>query len=118
MPQSIWNIVRIAIREYVNLNNTELIANFNGPVLFVRRTEDEIIAEWVSAVCHFAYRPLVSDLLTIFTLQRYDIVHQSSQFFGDQHIEDAISENIPARANCAHSEIPGHQHWYELILNH
>lgn len=44
MPQSISNIVRIAIRQYVNLNNNEVIAKYNGPVLFVRRTEDEIIA--------------------------------------------------------------------------
>lgn len=48
MPQSISNIVRIAIRQYVNLNNNDVIAKYNGPVLFVRRTEDEIIAEWVS----------------------------------------------------------------------
>lgn len=45
MPQGLSNIVRIAIREYVNLNNNDLVANYNGPVLFVRRTEDEIIAE-------------------------------------------------------------------------
>lgn len=47
MPSSIAGIVRIAIRDYVNLNNTELINQFNGPVLMVRRTEDEIIAELV-----------------------------------------------------------------------
>lgn len=45
MPQSLSHIVRIAIREYVNLNNNELMANYDGPVLFIRRTEDEIIAE-------------------------------------------------------------------------
>lgn len=45
MPQSISNIVRIAIRDYVNLNNNKLMANYDGPALFVRRTEDEIIAE-------------------------------------------------------------------------
>lgn len=38
-------IVRIAIRDYVNLNNIELINQYNGPVMLVRRTEDEIIAE-------------------------------------------------------------------------
>lgn len=45
MPSSISGIVRIAIRDYVNLNNTELINQYNGPVLLVRRTEDEMIAE-------------------------------------------------------------------------
>lgn len=45
MPSSIAGIVKIAIREYVNLNNTDLINQYNGPVLLIRRTEDEIIAE-------------------------------------------------------------------------
>lgn len=45
MPSSISGIVRIAIRDYVNLNNTDLINQYNGPLLLVRRTEDEIIAE-------------------------------------------------------------------------
>lgn len=43
MPESISNIVKIAIRDYVNLNNTELITQYSGPVLLIRRTEDEII---------------------------------------------------------------------------
>ncbi|XP_055623895.1 phosphatidylserine lipase ABHD16A [Toxorhynchites rutilus septentrionalis] len=43
MPESISNIVKIAIRDYVNLNNTELISQYNGPVMLIRRTEDEII---------------------------------------------------------------------------
>lgn len=45
MPSSISGIVRIAIRDYVNLNNTELINQYSGPVILVRRTKDEIIAE-------------------------------------------------------------------------
>lgn len=47
MPQSLSGIVRIAIRQYMNLNNTELLAQYNGPVLLIRRTEDEVISEWV-----------------------------------------------------------------------
>lgn len=45
MPSSISGIVRIAIRDYVNLNNTELMNQYDGPVILVRRTKDEIIAE-------------------------------------------------------------------------
>lgn len=45
MPQCISGIVRIAIRQYVNLNNAELMNSYSGPVLLVRRTEDEIISE-------------------------------------------------------------------------
>lgn len=45
MPNSLSGIVRIAIRDYINLNNIELINLYSGPVLLIRRTEDEIIAE-------------------------------------------------------------------------
>jgi alpha/beta hydrolase fold len=43
MPESISSIVRIAIRDYCNLNNNDLITQYNGPVLMIRRTEDEVI---------------------------------------------------------------------------
>jgi pimeloyl-ACP methyl ester carboxylesterase len=43
MPQSIGGIVKIAIREYVNLNNSELINMYHGPVTLIRRTDDEVI---------------------------------------------------------------------------
>lgn len=43
MPESLSSIVRIAIRDYCNLNNNELITQYNGPVLMIRRTEDEVI---------------------------------------------------------------------------
>lgn len=45
MPSSISGIVRIAIRDYVNLNNIDLINQYPGPVLLIRRTEDEMISE-------------------------------------------------------------------------
>lgn len=43
MPESFSSIVRIAVREYVNLHNSELIKQYKGPVILIRRTEDEII---------------------------------------------------------------------------
>lgn len=45
MPQSLAGVVRIAIREYCDLNNSELAKNYNGPINLIRRTEDEVIAE-------------------------------------------------------------------------
>lgn len=45
MPECLSGIVRIAIRQYMNLNNTELMSRYNGPVMLVRRTEDEVISE-------------------------------------------------------------------------
>ncbi|XP_055378721.1 phosphatidylserine lipase ABHD16A [Condylostylus longicornis] len=43
MPEKLSGIVRIAIRDYVNLNHAEMINYYSGPVLMIRRTEDEII---------------------------------------------------------------------------
>ncbi|KAG5682428.1 hypothetical protein PVAND_011781 [Polypedilum vanderplanki] len=43
MPESLSSIVRIAIRDHCNLNNSDLINQYNGPILMIRRTEDEII---------------------------------------------------------------------------
>lgn len=45
MPQSISGVVEFAVRKYVNLNISELLKQFHGPVFIVRRTEDEVIAE-------------------------------------------------------------------------
>ncbi|XP_067613743.1 phosphatidylserine lipase ABHD16A isoform X2 [Eurosta solidaginis] len=45
MPESLSNIVRLAIRDYCNLNNVESIQNYNGPILLIRRTDDEILSE-------------------------------------------------------------------------
>ncbi|EDW85361.1 uncharacterized protein Dwil_GK10553, isoform B [Drosophila willistoni] len=45
MPLCLSGIVRIAIRNYFNLNNAELAVKYNGPVSLIRRTDDEIIAE-------------------------------------------------------------------------
>lgn len=43
MPEILSGVVKIAIREFVNLHNAELIKQYPGPVLLVRRSEDEII---------------------------------------------------------------------------
>lgn len=43
MPESLSVIVKIAIRDYVNLNNNDLIQKYSGPILLIRRTDDEII---------------------------------------------------------------------------
>ncbi|XP_018335468.1 protein ABHD16A [Agrilus planipennis] len=43
MPQSMESIVKLAIREYVNLNIAEQLLTYPGPVLIIRRTEDEVI---------------------------------------------------------------------------
>lgn len=47
-PSIISGIMDVAIRQYANLNNTDLISHYDGPVLLIRRTDDEVIAEYVN----------------------------------------------------------------------
>lgn len=44
MPGWADSIVRLAVREYVNLNHYEQLSMYPGPVLIIRRTLDEVIA--------------------------------------------------------------------------
>lgn len=43
MPSWWGPIVTVAIRDHVNLNNFEQLRNYPGPILLIRRTEDEVI---------------------------------------------------------------------------
>lgn len=43
MPKWTESIVRLSIREYVNLNNFEQLSKYPGPVLLIRRSQDEVI---------------------------------------------------------------------------
>lgn len=44
MPSWADSVVRLAVREYVNLNHYEQLSMYPGPVLIIRRTLDEVIA--------------------------------------------------------------------------
>ncbi|XP_040179443.1 phosphatidylserine lipase ABHD16A [Rana temporaria] len=43
MPESWRGLVTRTVRKYLNLNNAEQLCRFQGPVLLIRRTNDEII---------------------------------------------------------------------------
>ncbi|PSN35205.1 Protein ABHD16A [Blattella germanica] len=43
MPSSLEPLVRKTIRDYINLNNYQQLSKYSGPVLLIRRTEDEVI---------------------------------------------------------------------------
>lgn len=44
MPGWCEPIVKLAIREHVNLDVYELLSKYPGPVLLIRRTDDEVIS--------------------------------------------------------------------------
>jgi hypothetical protein len=43
MPSVLEPIVRKTIRDYINLNNYQQLSKYSGPVLLIRRTDDEVI---------------------------------------------------------------------------
>uniref|UniRef100_A0A3Q3AA38 Abhydrolase domain containing 16A, phospholipase n=1 Tax=Kryptolebias marmoratus TaxID=37003 RepID=A0A3Q3AA38_KRYMA len=43
MPESWKPLVQHTVRQYMNLNNAEQLLKFQGPILLIRRTRDEII---------------------------------------------------------------------------
>ncbi|KAG8448649.1 hypothetical protein GDO86_015649 [Hymenochirus boettgeri] len=43
MPESWRGLVTRTVRKYLNLNNAEQLCRYQGPVLLIRRTKDEII---------------------------------------------------------------------------
>ncbi|XP_026541220.1 protein ABHD16A isoform X1 [Notechis scutatus] len=47
MPESWRSLVTRTVRQYLNLNNAEQLCKYQGPVLLVRRTKDEIITTTV-----------------------------------------------------------------------
>ncbi|XP_067830044.1 phosphatidylserine lipase ABHD16A isoform X2 [Heptranchias perlo] len=47
MPESCRGLVTRTVRDYLNLNNAEQLCKYQGPVLLIRRTKDEIITTTV-----------------------------------------------------------------------
>ncbi|XP_067172980.1 phosphatidylserine lipase ABHD16A [Apteryx mantelli] len=47
LPRSWRDLVTLTVRQYLNLNNGEQLCRYQGPVLLVRRTKDEIITTTV-----------------------------------------------------------------------
>lgn len=86
MPQSISGIVRVAIRRYVNLNNAELLNQYNGPVLLIRRTEDEVIAEDMDVATNRGNNLLISLLK-----YRYPNIYKPNEI---SHITNILAKPI------------------------
>lgn len=49
------SIVKRTVRGYLNLNNGEVLTGFDGPVHFIRRSNDEIMNLSKSALVHISW---------------------------------------------------------------
>ncbi|XP_063920085.1 phosphatidylserine lipase ABHD16A isoform X1 [Zophobas morio] len=75
MPQWWEPIVRLAIREHVNLNIFEQLAKYPGPIQFIRRTEDEVICLRENDLCSNRGNNLLIKLLRT----RYPYIFEERQ---------------------------------------
>ncbi|XP_055910639.1 phosphatidylserine lipase ABHD16A [Eupeodes corollae] len=97
MPASLSGIVRLAIREYVNLHNSEMLMDYGGPVLLIRRTEDEIIAE-DNRIETNRGNYLLLNLLKY----RYPNIFQSLQI---TRIKNLLTKPIDSNANASNDDL-------------
>lgn len=44
MPKKLATVVTHAVRNYLNLNVADLLCEYNGPILMIRRTNDEVLS--------------------------------------------------------------------------
>lgn len=87
MPRWWEGIVKLAIREYINLANYEQLSRYSGPVLLIRRTEDEVICTVENNISTNRGNHLLIRLLRY----RYPILFNEEQI---QMVHDYLSSNI------------------------
>lgn len=107
MPESIAGITKLAIRNYVNLNNSELITKYHGPVMLIRRTEDEIICleEMKLETNRGIY--LVIALLK----HRFPLIFQPEQI---KHVMKMLSKSLENANNSTESD----QFCFSLLMSY
>ncbi|GAU96726.1 hypothetical protein RvY_08127 [Ramazzottius varieornatus] len=77
MPPAMSTVVKHSVRTYLNLNVAELLCQYNGPILLIRRTMDEILSVHDSEVKALVNRGDV--LLKMILSHRYpQIVNQET----------------------------------------
>ncbi|XP_050301691.1 phosphatidylserine lipase ABHD16A [Anthonomus grandis grandis] len=75
MPRWWAPIVKLAIREHVNLNVYEQLSKYPGPILLIRRTEDEVICTKEGELSSNRGNNLLVKILT----NRYPCIYESPQ---------------------------------------
>lgn len=109
MSSSLEGLVRNVIREYLNLNIAEQLNRYNGTLLLVRRTEDEVICTPSNTLAGNRGNMLLTKLL----LRRYP------QLFTDSEcgalLTRFLSADIPVRKSIMDTIKVDEKHCLELI---
>lgn len=91
MPRWLEGVVKLAIREHINLINYEQLCRYPGPVLLIRRTDDEVICTVENNISTNRGNHLLIRLLRF----RYPHIFGEVQI---QLLNDYLSSNISNEA--------------------
>ncbi|CAJ0965954.1 unnamed protein product [Ranitomeya imitator] len=110
MPESWRGLVTRTVRKYLNLNNAEQLCRYQGPVLLIRRTKDEIIT---TTNPEDVASNRGNDLLLIVLQQRFPNVMTED---GRHAVRVWLSTSTPEDADSVLSQYGVEEDWCLSVL--
>lgn len=95
LPKSWSFLVEQTVRKYANLHVSEQLKFYDGPVLFYRRTRDEILSTDDSSPAAQKRSNRANDLLKLFLVYRYPkIFDAESLLLVDEWLEKTVEDRL------------------------
>ncbi|XP_038672150.1 phosphatidylserine lipase ABHD16A [Scyliorhinus canicula] len=110
MPESCKGLVTRTVRDYLNLNNAEQLCKYQGPVLLIRRTKDEIIT---TTVPEDIMSNRGNDLLLRFLQFRYPKVMAEE---GVRVVREWLGASNPLQETALYSRYEVDDDWCTSVL--
>ncbi|KAM4643578.1 phosphatidylserine lipase ABHD16A isoform 2-T2 [Amazona ochrocephala] len=110
LPRSWGHLVTRTVREHLNLNNAEQLCRYQGPVLLVRRTRDEIIT---TTVPDDIASNRGNDLLLKLLQHRYPKIMADE---GTRIVREWLEAATPAEERALAQRCPVDESWCRAVL--
>ncbi|XP_078073348.1 phosphatidylserine lipase ABHD16A-like [Mustelus asterias] len=110
MPESFKGLVTCTVRDYLNLNNADQLCKYQGPVVLIRRTKDEIIT---TTVPEDIMSNRGNDLLLRFLQFRYPKVMEDE---GVRVVREWLSASNPLQETALYSRYEVDDDWCTSVL--
>ncbi|XP_067865569.1 phosphatidylserine lipase ABHD16A isoform X2 [Heterodontus francisci] len=110
MPESCRGLVTRTVRDYLNLNNADQLCKYQGPVLLIRRTKDEIIT---TTVPEDIMSNRGNDLLLKLLQFRYPKVMADE---GIRVVRECLSASNPLQETALYSRYEVDDDWCTSVL--
>lgn len=109
MPETCRGLVTRTVREYLNLNNAEQLCKYQGPLVLIRRTKDEIITTVPDDITSNRGNDLLVKLLQF----RYPKVMAEE---GVRVVREWLSASNPLQETALYSRYEVHDDWCVSVL--